>query len=70
MNAKLTEFMVGRTKPPQSGRLEVWDSRCRRSVCGVHATGARSYVVNVRKPGARPRRIKVGEPGMSSPRPG
>jgi Arm DNA-binding domain len=64
MQAKLTELSVTRIKPPQSGRLEVWDSTLPAFGLRVTAAGARSYVVALRKPGAKhPSRIKVGEPG-------
>jgi integrase len=61
--SKLTELSVGRIRPPKSGRLEVWDSTLPAFGVRIMATGARSYVVAIRKPGARhPARIKVGEP--------
>ena len=64
MRKKLTELAVARIKPPQSGRLEVWDSHLPAFGLRITAAGARSYVVALRKPGARhPSRIKVGEPG-------
>jgi integrase len=64
MKAKLTELSVARIRPPQSGRLEVWDSTLPAFGLRVTSTGARSYVVAIRKAGAKhPSRIKVGEPG-------
>ena len=64
VKAKLTELGVARMKPPISGRLEVWDSTLPAFGVRVTATGARSYVVAIRKPGAKhPARIKLGEPG-------
>jgi integrase len=64
MQAKLTELSVARIKPPRSGRLEVWDSTLPAFGLRVTATGAKSYVVAMRKPGAKhPSRVKVGEPG-------
>jgi integrase len=64
MRAKLTELSVGRLKPPQSGRREIWDSTLPAFGLRITAAGARSYVVALRKPGAKhPSRIKVGEPG-------
>jgi integrase len=67
MKAKLTELGVARLKPPQSGRLEVWDRTLPAFGLRITAAGARSYVVAIRKPGAKnPSRIKVGEPGRIS----
>jgi integrase len=64
MKTKLTELGVARLKPPKSGRLEVWDSTLPAFGLRITAAGARSYVVALRKPGAKnPSRIKVGEPG-------
>lgn len=64
MKRKLTELTVTRTKPPESGRLDIWDTTLPAFGLRVTSTGARSYVVAVRKPGAKhPSRIKVGEPG-------
>jgi integrase len=51
-------------KPPQSGRLEVWDATLPAFGLRITSNGARSYVVALRKPGTRyPARIKIGEPG-------
>jgi integrase len=62
MNAKLTKLSVARIKPPKSGRLEVWDSTLPAFGLRITSAGARSYVVALRKPGAKhPSRIKVGE---------
>jgi hypothetical protein len=67
MKAKLTELSVARLRPPKSGRLEVWDSTLPAFGLRVTSNGARSYVVAIRKPGARhPSRIKVGEPGRTA----
>ena len=64
MRKKLTEMAVARIKPPQSGRLEVWDAHLPAFGLRITAAGARSYVVALRKPGAKhPSRLKVGEPG-------
>jgi len=66
MKTKLTELSVARLKPPTSGRLEVWDSTLPAFGLRITATGARSYVVALRKPGAKnPARIKIGEPGAN-----
>ena len=63
MKTKLTELGVARLKPPQSGRLDVWDSTLPAFGLRITATGARSYVVALRRPGAKnPSRIKVGDP--------
>ncbi len=65
MRNKLTELSVSRIRPPKSGRLEVWDSTLPAFGLRITAAGARSYVVALRKPGAKhPSRIKVGEPGQ------
>jgi integrase len=67
MQAKLTELSVARIKPPKSGRLEIWDSTLPAFGLRITAAGARSYVVALRKPGAKhPSRIKVGEVGSMS----
>ncbi len=64
MRTKLTELSVARIKPPKSGRLEVWNSTLPAFGLRITANGARSFVVAIRKPGAKhPSRIKVGEPG-------
>jgi integrase len=64
MKTKLTELSVARIKPPKSGRLDVWDSTLPAFGLRITSTGARSYVVATRKPGAmNPSRIKIGEPG-------
>ena len=64
MQTKLTELSVQRIRPPQSGRLEVWDTTLPAFGLRITAAGGRSYVVALRKPGAKnPSRIKVGEPG-------
>jgi Arm DNA-binding domain len=64
MKTKLTELSVARIKPPKSGQLEVWDSTLPAFGLRVTSAGARSYVVALRKPGAKhPSRIKIGEPG-------
>jgi integrase len=67
MKAKLTELSVARIRPPTSGRLEVWDRTLPAFGVRITSTGARSYVVAIRKPGAtHPSRIKVGEPGRTA----
>lgn len=67
MKKKLTELAVARLKPPASGRLEVWDTTLPGFGLRLTAAGRRSYVVALRKPGAKhPSRLKVGEPGEIS----
>lgn len=65
--AKLTELSVSRLKPPKSGRLEVWDTILPAFGLRLTATGGRSWVVALRKPGAKhPVRHKIGiSPVMS-----
>jgi integrase len=60
---KLTELGVARIKPPVTGRREVWDATLPGFGLRVTSTGARSWVVALRRPGSKhPVRIKVGEP--------
>jgi integrase len=67
MKRKLTELAIARLKPLKSGRLDVWDLTLPAFGIRITSTGARSYVVKVRKPGAKQgSRIKVGEPGAMS----
>jgi integrase len=65
--AKLTELSVSRLKPPKSGRLEVWDTILPAFGLRLTAAGGRSWVVALRKPGAKhPVRHKIGiSPVMS-----
>jgi integrase len=61
--AKLTELGVARIKPPVAGRCEVWDATLPGFGLRVTSTGARSWVVALRRPRSKhPVRIKVGEP--------
>ena len=53
MKTKLTELCVSRIRPPKSGRLEVWDSTLPAFGAAHHADRRRSYVVAMRKPGAK-----------------
>jgi integrase len=63
MRQKLTELSVARLKPPKTGRLEVWDSILPAFGLRIMPTGAKSYVVALRRAGTRhPSRIKLGEP--------
>jgi integrase len=67
MKKKLTDLAVARMKPPATGRLEVWDSTLPAFGLRISSSGARSWVVALRRPGAaHPSRIKVGEPGTMS----
>jgi Arm DNA-binding domain len=70
--AKLTELAVARVKPPAEGRREIWDAALPGFGLRITATGARSWVVAMRKPGAKhPARVKIGEPpemGLSEAR--
>lgn len=63
MRRKLTDLAVTRMKPPATGRLEVWDSTLPAFGIRITSTGARSWVVALRRPGAKhPSRIKLGTP--------
>ena len=67
MRKKLTELSVSRIRSPKSGRLEVWDTTLPAFGLRITSTGARSWVVAIRKPGAKhPARVKVGKPGNIS----
>jgi integrase len=67
MKRKLTDLTVTRMKPPATGRLEVWDATLPAFGLRVTSTGARSWVVALRRPGAKhPSRIKLGEPPVMS----
>jgi integrase len=62
MKARLTELSVSRLKPPKTGRLEVWDLTLPAFGLRLTAAGRRSWIVAVRKPGAKhPVRHKFGE---------
>jgi len=62
MKARLTELSVARLKPPKTGRLEVWDLTLPAFGLRLTAAGRRSWIVAVRKPGAKhPVRHKFGE---------
>jgi integrase len=64
MQARLTDRSVTTIRPPASGRIEVWDKVLPAFGLRITASGSRSYVVSVRKPGAKGTvRIKVGVPG-------
>jgi integrase len=64
VKTKLTELSVARIRPPKSGRIDLWDLTVPSFGLRVTSTGAKSYVVAIRRPGAKnPSRIKVGEPG-------
>jgi integrase len=67
MRKRLRELTVERIKPPKSGRLEVWDTVLPTFGLRVTSTGAKSYVVSLRKPGSKyAARIKLGVPGSIS----
>ncbi|MGH6902910.1 MAG: tyrosine-type recombinase/integrase, partial [Geminicoccaceae bacterium] len=63
MKRKLTDLTVPRIKKPKSGRLEVWDTLLPAFGFRISATGARTWIVATRRPGAtHPVRLKVGTP--------
>ena len=63
MKRKLTDLAVARIKAPASGRLEVWDTVLPAFGFRISATGARTWIVAARRPGAKhPVRLKVGTP--------
>jgi integrase len=67
MKAKLTELSVVRLNPPKAGRLDVWDLILPAFGLRLTAAGGRSWVVALRKPGAKyPVRHKLGEPPVMS----
>jgi integrase len=63
MKRKLTDLAVARMKPPPSGRLEIWDAVLPAFGLRISATGARTWIVAVRRPGRKhPVRLKIGTP--------
>src|SRR5713101_3412053 len=58
MRKQLTEAMVARQAPPETGRLEIFDSIVPALALRVTPTGARTYVVRGRVKG-RPESIRV-----------
>jgi integrase len=67
MKRKLTDLSVARMKPPASGRVEIWDSVLPAFGLRVSATGRRTWMVALRRPGKKqPSRLTVGTaPPMS-----
>jgi integrase len=62
---RLTELTVARVKSPKEGRLELWDTALPAFGLRLTANGRRSWIVAIRKPGARhPVRVKLGEPPL------
>jgi integrase len=67
MKIKLTERSVTRLKPPARGRLDVWDATLPAFGIQLRATGQRSWLIAVRRPGkATTSRIKIGNPTTMS----
>jgi integrase len=63
MRTKLTERVVARLKLPKRGRLDVWDQTLPAFGIQLRATGSRSWIITVRRPGkSTTSRIKVGDP--------
>jgi hypothetical protein len=64
---RLTELTITRAKLPKEGRLELWDTTLPAFGLRISSSGGRSWIVAVRKPGARhPARVKLGEPPLMS----
>jgi hypothetical protein len=63
MKLKLTERAVSRLKPPASGKLDVWDLTLPAFGLQLRASGRRSWIIAVRRPGkSTTSRIKIGDP--------
>jgi integrase len=61
MRMKLTDAAVARLRPPASGRYEVWDVLLPAFGVRISATGSKTWVAAVRRPGKRhPVRLKLG----------
>jgi integrase len=64
---RLTELTVARAKSPKEGRLELWDTTLPAFGLRLTASGRRSWIAAIRKPGAQhPVRVKLGEPPLMS----
>jgi Arm DNA-binding domain len=64
LKRKLTDLGVARIKQPASGRLEVWDTVLPAFGLRIRATGTRTWIAAVRRPGKKhPVRLKIGGPG-------
>jgi integrase len=60
MQRKLTERSVGKIETPAAGRIEVWDQVLPAFGIRISATGRRTWIVALRRPGAKhPVRIKL-----------
>jgi integrase len=58
---KLTELAVARMKPPKTGRVDVWDVTLPAFGLRVSATGRKTWIAAIRKPGStHPTRLTVG----------
>jgi hypothetical protein len=67
MKTKLTERAVSRLKDPKSGKLDVWDVTLPAFGIQLRATGRRSWIIAVRRPGkTTTSRIKIGDPATMS----
>lgn len=61
MKSKLTDLSVARIKPPASGRFDVFDASLPAFGVRVSATGRKTWIVAVRRPGAKnPARLQLG----------
>jgi integrase len=64
---QLTEVTISRLKPPAGGRIERWDTSLPGFGYRLTSTGAKSFVVALRKPGAKhPARFLLGSPPRMS----
>lgn len=61
MKRNLTDRVVGATKPPKTGRLELGDELVRGLVLRITATGARSWALRYRDKHQRQQRITLGK---------
>ena len=53
MHKKLTDSSVAQIKTPASGRIDVWDTLTKAFGIRVSASGSRTWIVAIRRPGAR-----------------
>jgi integrase len=67
MKIKLTERVVDRLKPPARGKIDIWDVTLPAFGIQLRATGRRSWIIAVRRPGkSTTSRIKIANPATMS----